>query len=207
MAEKKIVKSSIARPKAAKAKAKPVKAKAKPTAKSTPQKAKPASKKANPVSVTSDPIAKEGKIPTRKYAPRKSKGNSPSYTELLRKEAELATIKQKTKAELRKAYDKKQKETEGIKKQYHDIFHESLDSAAKPGKHDKSGLRSSSRRRLQAAPYTKEEIEGFIQQKKQGIDVSSIKIKGRRPQSIHRIDEAYENASTKDPVSILALLK
>jgi len=191
MAERKVTKSGTP-------KAKPAKAKAK----------SPSSVNAAKPKIISKPASKAApKKPALVRAPRQAAAALPGFENFRKKQADLAVAAKQAKAAIRKAHDIKIKEADALKKQYYDLFNESFDISSKPRKASRKGPKSKSSTRGQAAPYKSFEIETFIEQKKKGIAVKDIKIKGRRPKSIQRISAAYEKAGSKDSASILALLK
>jgi hypothetical protein len=191
MAEHKVTKPGTLKAKSAKAKAK-----------------SPTSVKADkPKSVSKLASKATPKKPTLIRAPRQAKASLPGFEDFRKKQADLEVAAKQAKAAIRKAHDIKIKEADALKKQYFDLFNESFDIASKPRKASRKGLKSKTATRGQAAPYKAAEIETFIAQKKKGLAVKDIKIKGRRPKSIHRISAAYDKASSKDTASILALLK
>ena len=177
-------------------KAKPAKASSK-----SPTSAKAAKPKA--ISKPASKISPKKTSPVR--APRQAEATLPGFEDFRKKQADLAVAAKQAKAAIRKAHDIKIKEADALKKQYFDLFNESFDIASKPRKATRKGPKSKSATRGQAAPYKASEIETFIEQKKKGLAVKDIKIKGRRPKSIQRISAAYDKASTKDTASILAL--
>ena len=191
MAERKVTTLGILKAKPAK-----VKAKSTTTAKAAKPKAhtKPASN-----------VAPKKSAPAR--TPRQGKATLPGFEDFRKKQADLEVAAKQAKAAIRKAHDIKIKEADALKKQYFDLFNESFDIASKPRKATRKGLKSKSPTRGQAAPYKASEIETFIEQKKKGLTIKDIKIKGRRPKSIQRISAAYDKAGTKDTASILTLLK
>ena len=179
-------------------KAKPAKASAKPT--TTVKAAKPKA-----VSKPASKVAPKKPAPVR--VPHQAEATLPGFEDFRKKQADLEVAAKQAKAAIRKAHDIKIKEADALKKQYFDLFNESFDIASKPRKATRKGPKSKRATRGQAAPYKASEIETFIEQKKKGLTVKDIKIKGRRPKSIQRIAAAYEKAGTKDTASILALLK
>ena len=191
MAERKVTKPGIP-------KAKPAKAKAKSTTSAKAAKPKANSKPASNVSPKKSAPAR---------TPRQAKATLPGFEDFRKKQADLEVAAKQAKAAIRKAHDIKIKEADALKKQYFDLFNESFDIASKPRKATRKGLKSKSPTRGQAAPYKASEIETFIEQKKKGLTIKDIKIKGRRPKSIQRISAAYDKAGTKDTASILTLLK
>jgi hypothetical protein len=193
MAERKITKPGTPKVKPAKAKAK-----AKPTTTVKVAKPKAASKPARKV-------APNKQAPVR--TPRQADASLPGFEDFRQKQADLEVAAKQAKAAIRKAHDIKMKEADALKKQYFDLFNESFDTVSKPRKASRKGPKSKRATRGQAAPYKTAEIETFIEQKKKGLTVKDIKIKGRRPKSIQRISAAYDKASSKDTASILALLK
>jgi len=191
MAERKVAKPGTP-------KAKPAKAKAKPTTTVKAAKPKAASKPARKVAP---------KKPASVGVPRQADASLPGFEDFRQKQADLEVAAKQAKAAIRKAHDIKIKEADALKKQYFDLFNESFDTVSKPRKATRIGSKSKRATRGQAAPYKAAEIETFIEQKKKGLTVKDIKIKGRRPKSIQRISSAYDKAGTKDAASILALLK
>ena len=191
MAERKVTKPGTP-------KAKPAKAKAKSPTSVKAAKPKAASKPASKISP---------KKPAPIRVPHQAEATLPGFEDFRKKQADLEVAAKQAKAAIRKAHDIKIKEADALKKQYFDLFNESFDIVSKPRKATRKGPKSKSATRGQAAPYKASEIETFIDQKKKGLTVKDIKIKGRRPKSIQRISAAYEKASTKDTASILALLK
>ena len=179
-------------------KAKPAKASSKPTTTVKVAKSKAVSKPASKVAP---------KKPAPVRAPHQAEATLPGFDDFRKKQADLEIAAKQAKAAIRKAYDIKIKEADALKKQYFDLFNESFDIVSKPRKATRKGPKSKRATRGQAAPYKAAEIETFIEQKKKGLAVKDIKIKGRRPKSIQRIAAAYEKAGTKDTASILALLK
>jgi hypothetical protein len=191
MAERKVTKPGTPKPK-------PAKAKAKPTTTVKAARAKAISKPASKVAL---------KKPAPVRVPRQTKAALPGFEDFRKKQVDLEVAAKQAKAAIRKAHDIKIKEADALKKQYFDLFNESFDIASKPCKATRKGPKSKAATRGQAAPYKATEIETFLAQKKKGLAVKDIKIKGRRPKSIQRISAAYDKASTKDAASILALLK
>ena len=191
MAERKVTKPGTP-------KAKPAKAKAKSS--TTVKAAKPKT-----ISKPASKVAPKKPAPVR--APRQAEATLPGFEDFRKKQADLEVAAKQAKAAIRKAHGIKIKEADALKKQYFDLFNESFDIASKPRKATRKGLNSKTATRGQAAPYKAAEIETFIEQKKKGLIVKDIKIKGRRPKSIQRISSAYDKASTKDAASVLALLK
>jgi hypothetical protein len=179
-------------------KTKPAKAKAKPT--TTVKAAKP-----KDISKSASKAIPKKPAPVR--TPHQAEATLPGFEDFRKKQADLEIAAKQAKAAIRKAHDIKIKEADALKKQYFDLFNESFDIAAKPRKATRKGPKSKRATRGQAAPYKSSEIETFIEQKKKGLTVKDIKIKGRRPKSIQRIAAAYDKAGTKDTASILALLK
>jgi hypothetical protein len=190
MAERKVAKPGTP-------KAKPAKAKAKPT--TTVKAAKPKA-----ISKTARKAAP--KNPALVRTPLQADTSLPGFEDFRKKQADLEVAAKQAKAAIRKAHDIKIKEADALKKQYFDLFNESFDTVSKPRKATRRGSKSKRAMRGQAAPYKASEIETFIDQKKKGLAVKDIKIKGRRPKSIQRLSTAYDKASTKDAASILALL-
>jgi hypothetical protein len=191
MAERKVTKPGTS-------KAKPAKAKTKPTATVKVAKPKAASKTARKVAL---------KKPASVRTPRQAEAALTGFEDFRKKQADLEVAAKQAKAAIRKAHDIKIKEADALKKQYFDLFNESFDTVSKPRKASRKGPKSKSATRGQAAPYKASEIETFIEQKKKGLTVKDIKIKGRRPKSIQRISAAYDKASAKNTASILGELK
>jgi len=179
-------------------------------------KAKPAKAKANSLTTVKTAKPKAVSKPTSKAAPKKlapvraprqAEAALPGFEDFRKKQADLEVAAKQAKAAIRKAHDIKIKEADALKKQYFDLFNESFDTVSKPRKASRKGPKSKRATRGQAAPYKTAEIETFIEQKKKGLTVKDIKIKGRRPKSIQRISAAYDKAISKDTASILALIK
>jgi hypothetical protein len=133
---------------------------------------------------------------TRSYT-RKPKG---TFADLLKKQAELEEIKKGAKAELKKQFDDLIKESEKVKTQYQELFHEVLLASVK--------IKSAGTRAKKVTgkipglkPFTLKEIEDFIDQKKEGV---VIRIHGRRPKSIARIEDAFMHS--EDAQEILRIL-
>jgi hypothetical protein len=188
MAEKKTIKTSPA-------KRKNVKAKTKPVAKKT------AAKKAVIEKVPAIEIK-----PAKHRVPRKQKLSLPGLEELEKKQSELDAVKKGIKTKLRDAYLDLEKRQDLIRGHYQELFNESIENILKHNKRS-SGKATKPAKRGAIVPYTKAEVSAFIEQKEQGIELSSIKIKGRRPKSIQKMMEAYEKADTKDSASVLAILR
>ena len=191
MAERKVTKPGTP-------KAKHTKAKANPTTTVKAAKPKAASK-------STSKVAPKKPAPVR--TPRQAEAALTGFEDFRKKQADLEVAAKQAKAAIRKAHDIKIKEADALKKQYFDLFNESFDIAAKPRKATRKGPKSKRATRGQAAPYKASEIETFIEQKKKGLTVKDIKIKGRRPKSIQRISAAYDKASAKNTASILNELK
>jgi hypothetical protein len=124
-----------------------------------------------------------------------------AFADLLKKQAELEEIKKGAKAELKKEYDRLIGESGKIKAQYKGLFNESIESAPKA---KRAGANKASRKPRKAAgvkPYTIAEVKGFVEQKKKG---GIIKISGRRPKSIARMEDAYRQS--EDAGKILEIL-
>jgi hypothetical protein len=183
MAEKKATKPGPAKRKIVKAKAKPIAKKVAAKKVSTVEKAPTIEKR-----------------PTKVRVPRKQKLNIPGLEELEKKQSELDAVKKGIKTKLHSAYLDLKKREEVIRGHYQELFNESIDSStAKKGR-----ARKVPTKRGAIAPYTKAEVAAFIEQKEQGIELKDMKIQGRRPKSIAKMDEAYRRADTKDVESILA---
>jgi len=166
------------------------------TTKSTAKGTK-ATKKAAKVSAPK--VIAKGTRKSRGYRKIKIAG----FEEIMKKKAELALVTLKAKKQLQKEYAKAIAQAEAINVQYQDLFDEPIKAMSKKtkrgsGKARKTGV---------VAPISKEEVESFIEQKEQGLSVTDIKIVGRRPQSIQKIDAAYGKADTKDAPSVLTFLK
>jgi hypothetical protein len=164
-------------------------------------------KASKPKSVSKPASKAAPKKPAPVRTPRQANATLPGFEDFRKKRADLEVAAKQAKAAIRKAYDIKIKEADALKKQYFDLFNESFDTVSKPRKATRIGRKSKAATRGQAAPYKASEIETFIEQKKKGLTVNDIKIKGRRPKSIQRISTAYDKAGSKDTASILALLR
>jgi hypothetical protein len=128
--------------------------------------------------------------------PRKAKG---TFADLLKKQAELEEIKKGAKVELKKEYDGFLKEADKVKAQYKELFSESIESLPKARG---TGSKKTAGKILGLKPFTLKEVEDFVEQKQQGI--SEIKVQGRRPKSISRLEDAYRHS--EDAEEILKLL-
>jgi hypothetical protein len=179
------------------------------TSKAKPAKAKPSTmvKAAKPKSASKPASKATPKKPAPVRTPHQAEAALSGFEDFRKKQADLEVAAKQAKAAIRKAHDIKIKEADALKKQYFDLFNESFDTVSKPRKATRKGPKSKRATRGQAAPYKTAEIETFIEQKKKGLIVKDIKIKGRRPKSIQRISSAYDKAGSKDTASILALLK
>jgi hypothetical protein len=189
---KKVPKTKVSRPKVARAKPSSTVKKvfaAKPKAAIKAPKAVKAAKGPTPEVIAP--------VKVRKLrGPRRAKG---TFADLLKKQAELEIIKKGAKAELKKQYDGLLKEAESIKFQYKGLFDEAIESApavrgtrAKKATGKVPGLK----------PFSLKEVEAFVEQKQHGI--ANIKIQGRRPKSISRIEDAYRHS--EDAEEILKML-
>lgn len=129
-------------------------------------------------------------IKTRGYT-RKPKG---SFADLLKKQAEFEQIKKGAKADLKKEYDRLIKEADSIKVQYKGLFNESIESAPKI-----RGVRAkkTAGKVVGLKPFSLNEIEDFVEQKRQG---ETIKISGRRPKSIARMEDAYRHSENAEEI-------
>jgi hypothetical protein len=135
------------------------------------------------------------------------KVNVGSFSELLKKQAEIEAIKKRAKTELKELYEDKLKEADAIKKQYSELFREQIESApAKRGRKVAAKV-SGEKPKAKSRGFTVEQVGSFIQQKESGLDVAKIKIAGKNITGVKRIDAAYEKANEKDAKSVLQLLK
>jgi hypothetical protein len=162
------------------AKAKPA---AMPKAKATP---KPTAKPASKAPEVKAPVAKK----TRAYT-RKAKG---SFAELLKIQSQYEEAKKGAKADLKKQFDGLIKEADSIKAQYKGLFNESIESAPKA-----RGARAkkTTGKVVGLKPFSLSEVEEFVEQKKQG---KAVKISGRRPKSIARMEDAYRHSEDADDI-------
>jgi hypothetical protein len=166
---------------------------------------KPAKKSTAKASKAKPTIApKAGKpVPVKKTrGPRKIKAIK-GFEEIAKKQAELEAVTRKAKTGLKKEYEKAIKQAEAIKEQYRTIFHESIETASPKAARGGRRVRTNGA----AAPFTKAEVESYIEQKENGITIDKIRIAGRRIKSIKRIENAYDQATDKNADSVLALLK
>jgi hypothetical protein len=129
--------------------------------------------------------------------PNKAKAKG-SYADLLKIQSQYEEAKKGAKADLKKQYDSHIKEAESLKAQYKSLFNESIESAPKT-----RGPRTqkSSGKTPGLKPFTLKEVEDFVDQKKEGV---TIKIQGRRPKSIARMEDAYRHS--EDAEAILKML-
>lgn len=189
---KKVPKAKVSKPRVAKAKPSSTVKKgfvAKPKASIKAPKAVKAAK--GPIQEAIAPVK------VRKLrGPNKAKG---TFADLLKKQAELEKIKKGAKAELKKHYDGLLKEADSIKSQYKGLFNEAIESAPAV-----RGVRAkkATGKVLGLKPFSLKEVEAFVGQKRHGI--ANIKIQGRRPKSISRIEDAYRHS--EDAEEILELL-
>jgi ABC-type sugar transport system ATPase subunit len=145
---------------------------------------------AKPVSVASTEVkAKKAR------GPNKAKG---SFADLLKIQSQYEAAKKGAKADLKKQYDSLVKEAESIKLQYKGLFNESIESASKSRG---TGVKKTSGKIPGLKPFTLKEVEDFVDQKKEGV---TIKIQGRRPKSIARMEDAYRHS--EDAEEILKIL-
>lgn len=189
---KKETKAKIAKPKSPSkpkvAKAKPA---AKPKVKATPKFAPKVAVKPSAVKAPSpDKTAKK----PRSYT-RKPKG---SFADLLKKQAELEQIRKSAKADFKKQYDGLIKEANSIKVQYRGLFNDNIESAQKTRG---PRTRKVGGKIVGLKPFSLGEVKDFVEQKKKG---KTIKIQGRRPKSIARMEDAYRDS--EDAEDILRML-
>jgi hypothetical protein len=193
-----VVKKPAKAPKAKVAKPKVIKAKPASTAKKAPvTKPKAISKapKALKVAIKAPVETKVRKV----RGPNKIKAKG-SFADLLKKQAELEQVKKGAKAELKKQFEDLIKESEKVKAQYQELFHELLLASAKSKSTAKIAKKTTGKI-VGLKPFSLKEVEDFIDQKKEGVD---IKIKGRRPKSIARLEAAYSKSD--DANTILRIL-
>jgi len=160
------------------------------TAKPKAKIVKPAAKPAAKAPEVKAPVARK----TRAYT-RRAKG---SFAELLKKQGELEAIKKGAKADLKKQYDSLVKEADSIKAQYKGLFNESIESAPKVRD---ARAKKATGKVVGLRPFSLSEIKEFVKQKKQG---RAVKISGRRPKSIARMEDAYRHS--EDAKDILKML-
>jgi carbon monoxide dehydrogenase subunit G len=182
MAVKKEVKSKVA---------------AKPVAKAKPSTAKSASKaKATKAEVKKPEVKAPVAVKAKKVrGPNKAKG---SFADLIKIQHQYEEAKKGAKAELKKEFDAHLKEADKIKAEYKQFFSESIESAPKSRG---VGAKKTSGKIIGFTPFTLKEVEDFVDQKKEGI---TIKIQGRRPKSIARLEAAYSKSD--DAETILKIL-
>jgi|GEM_PF-1851162 hypothetical protein len=125
-------------------------------------------------------------------APRKAKG---TFADLLKKQAELEEIKKGAKSELRRQFDGLVKEAEKIKAQYKELFAESIESAPKTRG---GGAKRTAGKIPGLKPYSLQEVKVFIEQKEQGK--ASIRIPGRKPKSVARMEDAYRHSENAEEI-------
>jgi hypothetical protein len=191
---KKISKAKAVKPKVVKAKPAPTARKGITT---KPKANIKAPKRLKPLKVLKPDVKALPEVKVRKVqGPNKAKG---SIADLLKKHAELEKIKKGAKADLKKQYDGHLKEAESIKAQFKSLFSESIESAPK-----NRGPRTQKAigKVVGLKPFSLKEIEAFLEQKHHGI--AKIKIQGRRPKSIARIEDAYRHS--EHPEEILKIL-
>lgn len=198
------IKKSESKSKAANAPKVP--AKSKPAVKS-----KVAAKKTSAVKAIKPAASPSEKVPTDEKpakAVRKTQKAkvSSSYSELLKQQTKLDEIKKNIKADIFKAYEEKAKEMAELAKEYHSLFQEDITKAKKAPKGIKADRKGKGSKGAGKSKFSHAQIESFIEQKTQGIDVSKIKIDGKNAISVRHISEAYDKSDTKDVDSILALL-
>ncbi len=176
---------------------------------------KPKVAKAKPASVAK-PKAKVIKTPAVRLAPKSPEAKAPvvekkakktrsynrkptgTFADLLKKQAELEEIKKGAKADLKKQFDAHIKEADRVKAQYKELFQENIESAPKVRG---AGAKKARGRIPGLKPFSLAEVEEFVEQKKQG---KAIKIVGRRPKSIARMEDAYRHS--EDAKEILKTL-
>jgi hypothetical protein len=175
---------------------KKVSAKAKPkTVAKKPIAKKPVARKAAPKAKAEKPIPVSPATKVRK--PRKAKVASSSYETMLKKQAELDAYKKQAKIELKKQYDEKLKEAHELKAHYHKLFAENIDSAPK----GRSVATKKAGRNSRG--YALDQVQSFLDQKDAG---GKIKIEGKNATTVKRMQDAYNEAKSKDAESILAIL-
>jgi hypothetical protein len=146
--------------------------------------AKPAPKAEVKKHATKLPALPKKAKKTRMYT-RKPRG---TFADLLKKQAELEEIKKGAKADLKKQFDAYLKEADKVNAQYKELFGESIESAPKTkGARGRKGAGKIPGLK----PFSLQEVEAFIDQKKSGVE---IKVPGRRPKSIARMEEAYKQS-------------
>jgi hypothetical protein len=160
---------------------------AKPKAKATP---KPTAKPAPKAPEVKAPIAKKA----RAYA-RKPKG---SFADLLKIQSQYEEAKKGAKTDLKKQFDAHLKNADSIRIQYKSLFNENIESAPKARG---AGAKKTTGKIPGLKPFSLSEIEEFVEQKKQG---KAVKISGRRPKSIARMEDAYRRS--EDAEDILKML-
>ena len=194
--EKKSAKAPKVKAVKPKSPAKPKVAKAKPT--SAPKKTSIARPQAKVAKVNLATEAKKSVRPIRKPKGKKTRSYTRkaqgAFADLLKKQAELEEIKKHAKAELKKQYESSLQEADNIKAQYKELFNEGIESAPKvQGERTKK----STGKVVGLKPFSLKEVEDFIAQKKAG---GNIKIPGRRPKSIARMEAAYKQSEEAEEI-------
>lgn len=180
---KKVAKpKSPSRPKVVKAKPEAV---AKPKAKVV-KAAKPA------------PKAPEVKAPVVEVKAKKTRGYTRrlkgSFSDLLKIQSQYEEAKKSAKADLKKQFDSLIKEADSIKAQYKGLFDESIESSPKVRG---AGVKKTKGKIPGLKPFSLSEVEEFVEQKKEG---KTIKISGRRPKSIARMEDAYRHSEDAEEI-------
>jgi hypothetical protein len=138
------------------------------------------------------------------------KASVPAFEDFRKMQGELEATKKKAMADMRKSIDAALGEADGLKKQYAELFGEKFDSSPKAGSPKvakaKTKAKAKTAKVASSRAISKEQVEAFLEQKSQGIDVKSIKVKGKNAIGVEKINAAYDKAETKDAQSILALL-
>jgi len=163
---------------------------------------KTAARAAKPKAVASTaPEAESAAKPRKARGLRRVKALK-GFEEILKKQAELDAATKKAKAGLKKEYERAQKQADAIKEQYKALFKESIETASPKAARGGRKARAAGA----AGPFSKAEVESYIEQKENGISIDKMKIAGRRIKSIKRIEDAYNRAADKGSDSILAIL-
>jgi len=187
MAPKKTVKTGTARQTAPKSKSKLTR--------------KAPAKRSDQISVDS-PV--EGMVVARKRGPNKAKVGLASFDDYKKKQSELDASKKKAMADLRQNIEEKTKEVENYKKQYSEMFGEKYDAVAKVPKQSRG--RRARKNGGAKKTFTDRQIEEYLEQKGQGLEVQNIRISGKNSISVKKIDSAYQKADSKTVEAILAQL-
>jgi hypothetical protein len=161
---------------------------AKPTAKV----AKPAPKAAPKKPKAAAPVAVV-KVRTTRGPKKHTKG---SFADLLKKQAELEGIKEKAKKDLKRDYGIYLNKAEDIAEEYRKIFSEEIGAAPKikaSGEKKATGTKTAGMK-----PYSLSEVASFVEQKRLGR--AKIKVSGRRPKSIAKMEDAFKQSEEADEI-------